>query len=154
MLEINKSAYKDPIIYNLNKRLIIDKILQDSNTLFIYQSKIDLSPYNDIKVYIKNIKTRHKYECINRINKNIIELDLEHLCSLFTDYEAAIEIEAAMNNKLYIFNPIIVYRDTVNNIKNHQCINSTYRWYIRVLNNGELRLSCIKNIYTEKEITQ
>ena len=95
-------------------------------------------------VIIKNTKNREEFICpFTKELPNTLTLDLTSLCSYFTDYEGSIFINTQNNINDTILIPILPKKSIItfeNSLNNTQ-----FKWFIRILDNGELRLSSIVN---------
>ncbi len=95
-------------------------------------------------IIIKNTKNREEFICpFIKEFPNTITLDLNSLCSYFTDYEGSIFINTQNKVNDIILIPILSEK-TIINLENN-LNSSNFKWFIRVLDNGELRLSSIVN---------
>lgn len=95
-------------------------------------------------IIIKNTKNREEFICpFTKELPNAITLDLTNLSSYFTDYEGSIFINAKnkVNNTILI--PIVQEKSVINFETNLSSTN--FKWFVRTLDNGELRLSSIVN---------
>lgn len=105
---------------------------------------INLNRYKSISVFLKNIKTREILKCVSKIdNNNNLILNLKSLNYLCTNYEFSIIVileDHQCSTAIYpkasasidIAQSIISLSD-----------NSNIKWYLRILENGKLRLSTI-----------
>lgn len=95
-------------------------------------------------IIIKNTKNREEFVCpFTKELPNTITLDLNPLCSYFTDYEGSIFINTQNKLNDTILIPILSEKNIINFENNSNSTN--FKWFIRVLDNGELRLSSIVN---------
>lgn len=134
---IQNSSYLNSIDKNLSSYLLKDHYL----TLCF--DDIDLNKYKSVTVVLKNIKTREILKCISKTDHNNLILDLRSLNYLCTNYEFSIvviledyqcstSIYPKFKSNIEIEKSIISSSD-----------NSNIKWYLRVLENGKLRLSTI-----------
>lgn len=128
----------DNFIY-LNKNLNFGELKE--NTLILEFNDIDFSIYNKVSVFIKNIKTREVFKCSSFIRNTEINVNLDSIKHLCTDYEYIILIRAELNNSSYIIYPKFTCKSKTY-ISNNSSKNN-HRWFIRISENGELRLSTI-----------
>ena len=63
MIEINELGSPESLMYFPNKRLKVKKVIKNSNSIFLYYSKLKLKEFSKINVILQNIKTREEYEC-------------------------------------------------------------------------------------------
>lgn len=126
------------------KRIYLEKCIKDNNKLTLYFLPKDFENLNFSTIIIKNTKNREEFVCpFTKELPNKITLDLSHLCSFFTDYEGAIFINTENKINDTILLPIFPEKNIINFENN---LNSTnFKWFIRILDNGELRLSGIVN---------
>ena len=126
------------------KRISLEKCIKNNNKLILYFLPKDYENLNFSMIIIKNIKNREEFTCpFTKELPNTITLDLSSLCSYFTDYEGSIFIntENRINNTILI--PILPEKNIINF---ENTLNSTnFKWVIRILDNGELRLSGVVN---------
>ena len=126
------------------KRILLEKCIKSNNKLILYFSPNDYENLNFSMIIIKNTKNREEFICpfIKEL-PNTITLDLNSLCSYFTDYEGSIFINTQNKVNDTILIPILSEK-TIINLENN-LNSSNFKWFIRVLDNGELRLSSIVN---------
>ena len=118
----------------------LDKIILKNNTLIFEQNAIELEKESELLVVIQNVKTKEEFICEYLITTNNIVVLLDSLFNLFTNYEGSIQILRKNNDKYYLYTPILNCKPTIDSQKD---VNSQYRWFVRVLENGEIRLSSI-----------
>ena len=95
-------------------------------------------------IIIKNTKNREEFICpFTKELPNTITLDLSPLCSYFTDYEGSIFINTQNKINDTILIPILPEKSIINFENNSN--STSFKWFIRILDNGELRLSSIVN---------
>ena len=126
------------------KKISLEKCIKNNNKLILYFSPIDYEYLNPLMVIIKNTKNREEFICpFTKELPNTLTLDLTSLCSYFTDYEGSIFINTQNNINDTILIPILPKKSiiTLENSLN----NTQFKWFIRILDNGELRLSSIVN---------
>ena len=133
MIEINELGTHESLIYFPNKRLKVKKVIKNSNSIFLYYSKLELKEFSKINVTLQNIKTRD------------IEIHLDALTDYFTDNEATIFITLQKDKILYYYIPVVNSCELLD-IKKQIYNTSNYQWFIRTSPTGELRLSCYKLI--------
>lgn len=145
MIEINELGTHESLIYFPNKRLKVKKVIKNSNSIFLYYSKLELKEFSKINVTLQNIKTREEYECEFDATDEYIEIHLDALTDYFTDYEATVFITLQKDTILYYYIPVMTSCE-LSEVKKQTYSNSNYQWFIRTSPNGELRLSCYKLI--------
>lgn len=123
-----------------NRKLKLDKLILKNNTLIFEQNAIKLEKESELLVVIQNVKTKEEFICEYLITTNNIVVLLDSLFNLFTNYEGSIQILRKNNDKYYLYTPILNCKPTIDSQKD---VNSQYRWFVRVLENGEIRLSSI-----------
>ncbi len=123
-----------------NRKLKLDKLILKNNTLIFEQNAIELEKESELLVVIQNVKTKEEFICEYLITTNNIVVLLDSLFNLFTNYEGSIQILRKNNDKYYLYTPILNCKPTIDSQKD---VNSQYRWFVRVLENGEIRLSSI-----------
>ena len=143
MIIININNYTD--FYSNNniletRKLRIDKLIQRDNSLIFEQNTIKFRCEEELLVIIRNVKTKEEFICEYLITTNNIVVLLDSLFNLFTNYEGSIQILRKNNDKYYLYTPILNCKPTIDSQKD---VNSQYRWFVRVLENGEIRLSSI-----------
>ena len=126
------------------KRISLEKCIKNNNKLILYFLPKDYEHLNFSMIIIKNTKNREEFICpFTKELPNTITLDLNPLCSYFTDYEGSIFINTQNKTNDTILIPILPEKSIINFENN---LNSTsFNWFIRILDNGELRLSSIVN---------
>ena len=126
------------------KKISLEKCIKNNNKLILYFSPIDYEYLNPLMVIIKNTKNREEFICpFTKELPNTLTLDLTSLCSYFTDYEGSIFINTQNNINDTILIPILPQKSIItfeNSLNNTQ-----FKWFIRILDTGELRLSSIVN---------
>ena len=126
------------------KKISIEKCIKNNNKLTLYFSSKDYEHLKFSMIIIKNTKNREEFICpFTKELPNAITLDLTNLSSYFTDYEGSIFINAKnkVNNTILI--PIVQEKSVINFETNLSSTN--FKWFVRTLDNGELRLSSIVN---------
>lgn len=132
--------YKLDFIENLE--MSTDSFKIDGDNLILTLKKIDLINKNNLKVIFKNIKNRSLISCDYKINNNDLIIDLTNIKFLSTDYEYSFYLVNSENNHINIlFSKSVEY--SVNTIPLVDNSSYKYKWYIRVLKNGEFRISTI-----------
>jgi hypothetical protein len=121
----------------------INSCILNENILTITFSNVDFKKYNNIYVFLKNIKTKELLKCIYDIDENNLIINLKDLDYLCTNYEFSIiaflegmEYSDLVHPK---FNSNSCQEKTIISESN----NGNIKWYLRVLENGKLRLSTI-----------
>lgn len=126
------------------KRISLEKCIKNNNKLTLYFSPTDYEHLNFSMVIIKNTKNREEFVCpFVKELPNTITIDLSPLWSYFTDYEGSIFINIQSNTNDTILIPILRKKSIINfeNSSN----NTQFKWFIRLLDSGEIRLSSIVN---------
>ncbi|MCR1949782.1 hypothetical protein NSA50_01760 [Clostridium sp. DSM 100503] len=127
--------------FNILEKDIISFELKNDK-LSLNFDNINYLPTNKISVFLKNIKTREIFKCSSVINDNILSIDLSNLKYFCTDYEYSIIIINEFNNS-----STMIYPKYKNNAQNYSIIGSSLnqhiKWFLRLLENGEFRLSTI-----------
>ena len=126
------------------KKISLEKCIKNDNKIILYFSPKDYSSLTSSIIILKNIKNRDEFICpFSKDFPNTLTLDLSTLHSYFTDYEGSISIKIQENTIETILTPILFQKNIVN--FEDTTNNSSFKWFIRVLDNGELRLSSIVN---------
>lgn len=114
----------------------------DRDNLILSLENIDLIKKDDLKVIFKNIKNRSFINCDYIIKDNDIIVDLSNIKFLSTDYEYSFYLSNSENNNVTIISPKSseYFVNTIPLIDNNFY---KYKWFIRVLKNGEFRISTI-----------
>ena len=123
-----------------NRKLKLDNLILKNNTLIFEQNAIELEKESELLVIIQSVKTKEEFICEYLITTNKIVVLLDSLLHLFTNYEGSIQILRKNNDKYYLYTPILKSKPTIESQKD---VNSQYTWFVRVLENGEIRLSSI-----------
>lgn len=107
-------------------------------------SEKDYNDFNFNKVIIKNIKNREEFICpFTKELPNTLIIDLSSIWPYFTDYEGSIYMDIESNNMPVTLVPILPSKNPT--ISDDINIKTNFKWFIRSLDNGELRLSSIVN---------
>lgn len=126
------------------KRVFLEKCIKNNNKLILYFFDDNYNSLNSSIVVIKNIKNRDEFICpFSKDLPNTLTIDLSSLCSYFTDYEGSITIKVRENSSEIILVPILLEKNILT--LEDSISNLPFKWFIRVLDNGELRLSSIVN---------
>ncbi|WP_288221288.1 hypothetical protein [uncultured Clostridium sp.] len=120
----------------------INFYLLQNDSLILYFKDINFKKYSIINVYLKNIKTREVLKCISKVEDNRILIDLSNLKYLCTDYEYSIIVVLETLNSYNIMYPKFNNKDKEKSIISHSNTDNI-QWYLRILENGKLRLSTI-----------
>ncbi len=105
---------------------------------------IDLNSYKSVSVFFKNIKTREILKCVFEIEENNLVIDLRSLNNLCTNYEFSIVI--ILDDYKYstcVYPKLRLNNNKETSITSSLSDNSNIQWFLRVLENGKLRLSTI-----------
>lgn len=115
--------------------------LKDDNLLLAFDDMNYISN-NKISVFLKNIKTREIFKCSSFIKDGMININLSNLKYLCTDYEYSIIIINDVTNSSTMIYP--KFKDKSENYsKIDKSSNKHIKWFLRILENGEFRLSTI-----------
>ena len=116
--------------------LTLSKIKLELNN--IYFKDVD-----EIDFVLKNVKTRDIFIGESSIDNNTININLKPLSFICTDNEFMLLLITKKNGIYSFINPIIKskYHNISDNFINLDL--NDIEWYLRVLDNGELRLSTI-----------
>lgn len=104
---------------------------------------INLSNYKFISVFLKNIKTREVLKCASKIEDNSLVINLKGLNDLCTNYEYSIIVTLENYNYSTTIYPRLKTIDKKENSIISSSANSNIQWFLRILENGKLRLSTI-----------
>lgn len=132
--------YKLDLIGNLNISTNSFKI--DSDNLIINLENIDFIKNNNFNIIFKNIKNRNLIPCDYIINNSDLVIDLTNIKFLSNDYEYSFYLVDSKNNCInFIYpKPTEYFVNTMPLIDNN---SYKYKWFIRVLKNGEFRISTV-----------
>lgn len=104
---------------------------------------INLSNYKFISVFLKNIKNREVLKCASKIEDNSLVINLKALNNLCTNYEYSIIVTLENYNYSTTIYPRLKTIDKKENSIISSSANSNIQWFLRILENGKLRLSTI-----------
>lgn len=104
---------------------------------------INLSNYKFISVFLKNIKNREVLKCASKIEDNSLVINLKALNDLCTNYEYSIIVTLENYNYSTTIYPRLKTIDKKENSIISSSANSNIQWFLRILENGKLRLSTI-----------
>lgn len=121
----------------------IDSYTLNEDFLTISFCNVDFKKYKTINVFLKNIKTRELLKCNSFINKSNLIINLKELNSLCTDYEFSIIVFLDGNENSDLIYPKFSYKSDQGRAIISNSNSSNLKWYLRVLENGKLRLSTI-----------
>ncbi len=130
-------SYFSSIEKNLNFYLLKDCYLT------LNFEDLNLNKYKSVSVFFKNIKTREIIQCISSIENNNLIITLKDLDKLCTDYEFSIIIildDYRYSTAIY---PVLKVNNNLAESYISSSSNSNIQWFLRVLDNGKLRLSTI-----------
>lgn len=126
------------------KKISLEKCIKNNNNLTLYFSPKDYEHLNFSKIIIKNTKNRDEFTCpFTQESPNTLTIDLTNLWSYFTDYEGSISINTQTNANKITLIPVLSKKSFINS--DDTTNNTSFKWFIRILDNGELRLSSIVN---------
>ena len=141
--QINCEEYEKNYLYvNLNEKILNFYSLKD-NYLTLFFEDMNLNSYKTVSVFFKNIKTREIFKCISKIEDNNLIIDLESLNYLCTNYEFSIIIILDDYNCSTAIYPKLRQNENNENSIIFSSDKSNIQWFLRVLDNGKLRLSTI-----------
>lgn len=127
------------------KKIPLEKCINVDNKLILYFLEKDYKDLSFIKVTIKNTKNRDEFICpFTKELPNALIIDLNNICYHFTDYEASIYIDISYNNVSITLIPILSSKNSII-LDPPKNTPTNFKWFIRSLDNGELRLSSIVN---------
>ncbi|MBU3106657.1 hypothetical protein [Clostridium gasigenes] len=139
---------KELIIKNTLLNYPIKNVSLSSLELIIYKIKlklnnIDFKEADEIEVILKNIKTRDIFIAEHSIENDFLNINLKSLSFMCTDNEFMLLLIIKKNSVYSFLNPII--KNSSLNITNNFTVLDLIpiEWYLRILDNGELRLSTI-----------
>lgn len=141
--QINCEEYENNYLYFNSREKILKYYSLKDHYLTLCFEDINLNSYKTISVFIKNIKTREIFKCISKIEDNSLIIDLKSLNYLCTNYEFSIIIildDYTCSTAIY---PKIRLNKNNENSIIFSSDNSNIQWFLRVLDNGKLRLSTI-----------
>lgn len=149
---------------DINKELFIKSNLSNSSIRNVkvsalgqtlYKIKLQLAniffeDIDEIETILKNVKTRDLFLCESKVSDNIIHINLKPLSFICTDNEFMLLIILKKDGLYSFINPIIndSYLDISESFTNLDL--NHIEWYLRTLENGEIRLSTIVKIYSSK----
>lgn len=126
------------------KKIILEKCMNIDNKLILYFSEKDYKDLSFNRVIIKNTKNREEFICsFTKKLPNALTIDLSNICHHFTDYEGSIYIDINSNNIPITLIPILSSKNSI--LLDSTNMPNSFKWFIRSLDNGELRLSSIVN---------
>lgn len=126
------------------KKITLEKCTNIDNKLILYFTEKDYKDLTFNKVIIKNTKNREEFICsFAKELPNALNIDLSNVCHHFTDYEGSIYIDINSNNVPITLIPILSSKNSI--VFGNENISTNFKWFIRSLDNGELRLSSIVN---------
>lgn len=126
------------------KKIPLEKCMNIGNKLILYFNEKDYKNLTFNQVIIKNTKNREEFICsFTKELPSTLTIDLSNICHHFTDYEGSIYIDINSNNLPITLIPILSSKNSI--ILESKNITTDFKWFIRSLDNGELRLSSIVN---------
>lgn len=141
------------------KNNLLNSPIRDSKVsalgLTNYRIKLQLNniyfkDIDEVDVVLKNVKTRDIFVGESSINNNTLHINLKSLSFMCTDNEFMLLLIIKRDDIYSVINPVIKgkYHDISDKFINLDL--EGVEWYLRILENGELRLSAIiKNSYTK-----
>ncbi|MBU3103024.1 hypothetical protein [Clostridium gasigenes] len=143
---------KELIIKNNLLNYPIKNVSLSSLELIMYKIKlklnnIDFKEADEIEVILKNIKTRDIFIAEHSIKNDFLNINLKSLSFMCTDNEFMLLLIIKKDSVYSFLNPII--KNSSQNITNNFIVLDLIpiEWYLRILDNGELRLSTIVNFF-------
>ncbi|MBU3131624.1 hypothetical protein KPL40_04100 [Clostridium gasigenes] len=143
---------KELIIKNNLLNYPIKNVSLSSLELIMYKIKlklnnIDFKEADEIEVILKNIKTRDIFIAEHSIENYFLNINLKSLSFMCTDNEFMLLLIIKKDSVYSFLNPII--KNSSQNITNDFIVLDLIpiEWYLRILDNGELRLSTIVNFF-------
>lgn len=126
------------------QKITIEKCININNKLILYFFEKDYNSLSFNQVIIQNTKTREEFICLFKKElKNTLVIDLSNVCDELTDYEGSVYITVSFNDIQNIMVPILSSKNSI--IFESENIKTNLKWFIRILDNGELRLSSVVN---------
>lgn len=146
--DINKELFIKSNLLNCPiKKTIISNIELTGYILNLELTSIYLNQLEEVDVVLKNVKTREVFIADASIKNSIITINLDSLSTLCTDNEFLLLIIIKRDSNYYVITPTLSYdyHSKCAKLSSLDLINIT--WYLRTIENGELRLSTvIKNL--------
>lgn len=149
--DINKESFIKSNLSNSSIRNV--KVSALGLTLYKIKLQLDNILFKDIdeiETILKNVKTRDLFLCESKVTDNVIHINLKPLSFICTDNEFMLLIIIKKDGIYSFINPIIndSYINISENFTNLDLNN--IEWYLRTLENGEIRLSTIVKSYSSK----
>lgn len=144
-LKLNMPNYNIDKMFPITKKMHLDEctIINSSTVVLKFIDK-EFESHTILRIILRNVKTREEYACsFIRKGLNFLILNLDNLLDFFTNYETDITIISEYNNRLYQITPIYLLKEV--KIKNNKNFKEQLTCFIRILTNGELRLSSVLN---------
>ena len=142
-----KNTFKNLDIFNFNCINTITASISSYNfkddALHLSFQDTYFNDISEVSVFLKNIKTREIYECISLKEKNSLTIYLSNLKYLCTNYEYTIDIILNDSTSCKIIHPKYSVLDDKISRNSLVYKSNNIKWYLRILKNGEFRLSTI-----------
>ncbi|WP_300384468.1 hypothetical protein [Clostridium sp.] len=114
----------------------------DGDNLILNLVNIDFIKKSNFKIIFENIKNRNLIVCNYIINNKDLIIDLTNIKLLSNDYEYRFYLVNAENNYMNIccpkFKKLSLHTPPITDNNSYK-----YKWFIRVLKNGEFRISTV-----------
>ena len=149
--DINKELFiKSNLSNSYIKNVKISALGQTLYKIKLQLANIFFEDIDEIETILKNVKTRDLFFCESEVSDNIIHINLKPLSFICTDNEFMLLIIIKKDGLYSFINPIINdnYLDISESFTNLDL--NHIEWYLRTLENGEIRLSTIVKIYSSK----
>lgn len=142
-----KNTFENLDIFNFNCINTIKAFISSYNfkddALQLHFQDTYFNDISEVSVFLKNIKTREIHECTSSKEKNSLIIYLSNLKYLCTNYEYTIDIILKDSNSCKIIHPKYssIHDKLLKSSLSYKSNN--IKWYLRVLKNGDFRLSTI-----------
>ncbi|VYT63821.1 hypothetical protein [Clostridium tertium] len=112
------------------------------DSLVLYFKKLNFKIFKNVSVYLKNIKTRELLFAPSKAHNNSLVIDLQDLNKICTNYEYSIVISSEDEFNKILYYPIYKPIDSNDELLTYSS-STNIKWYLRLTNNGKIRLSTI-----------
>jgi len=130
------------------KDLSLDTFKIKETNLILSFLNINFNKYENINIFLKNLKTNEIIHLKHNFYDNSIIIDINNFSELCLDYEFTLFIFAQNNDENIVFLPKLKNKNlSVKDFLN--IFNDTFNLYIRILDNEYIALSSIK-LFKEK----
>ena len=137
------SYYENTCPYFSSIEKYLDFYLLKENYLILCFEDINLNDYKLVSVFFKNIKTREILKCVSKVEDNNLIIDLSSINNLCTNYEFSIVVILDDYNCSTAIYPKLRLNDNKKSTIISSSDTSNIQWFLRILDNGKLRLSTI-----------